>query len=343
MPKCKNDPSRRYKGNEPSPKGLGYCAHAEKLGKIKKGFDGNKWIVSKTKNGIKRWIKHSKKINVKSKKKSSKKNYSALDLYDIKIIDPKKLKKYILKNKILMKIVNKIIPEITKNNINIYLVPLPMNNNNIYWSDFPSDYISNFFDQNYFKKNFIYLVIYLTKDLKINTDRNIAINYKLDYTQKQTTFDIFYKNLPYQYSWNGNDKEIMEITYKKKLKKSKKIKINKDSDFPQIFAIIWLVNKKNIPIYEMNDPSKAKELVKIKDFKKKSKFMSLNIGFSDIEYIFYGIKDIKNISNLFQKLKKKGTLTFNSQVFKIKSIDFYGYKTEEDKKQDKAFNINLSR
>ena len=93
----------------------------------------------------------------------------------------------------------------------------------------------------------------------------------------------------------------------------------------------------------MNDPSKAKELVKIKDFKKKSKFMSLNIGFSDIEYIFYGIKDIKNISNLFQKLKKKGTLTFNSQVFKIKSIDFYGYKTEEDKKQDKAFNINLSR
>ena len=160
-----------------------------------------------------------KKKDVKSKKKSSKKNYSALDLYDIKIIDPKKLKKYILKNKILMKIVNKIIPEITKNNINIYLVPLPMNNNNIYWSDFPSDYISNFFDQNYFKKNFIYLVIYLTKDLKINTDRNIAINYKLDYTQKQTTFDIFYKNLPYQYSWNGNDKEIMEITYKKKIKK----------------------------------------------------------------------------------------------------------------------------
>lgn len=36
MPKCKNDTTRSYKGNEPSPKGLGYCAHAEKLNKKKK-------------------------------------------------------------------------------------------------------------------------------------------------------------------------------------------------------------------------------------------------------------------------------------------------------------------
>lgn len=31
MPKCKNDNKRTYKGTEPSPKGLGYCAHAEKI------------------------------------------------------------------------------------------------------------------------------------------------------------------------------------------------------------------------------------------------------------------------------------------------------------------------
>ena len=30
MPKCKNDSTRRYKRNEPSPKGLEYCAHAKK-------------------------------------------------------------------------------------------------------------------------------------------------------------------------------------------------------------------------------------------------------------------------------------------------------------------------
>lgn len=30
MLECKNDKKSTYKGNEPSPKGFGYCAHAEK-------------------------------------------------------------------------------------------------------------------------------------------------------------------------------------------------------------------------------------------------------------------------------------------------------------------------
>ena len=62
MPKCINDPSKTYKGDEPSPKGLGYCAHAEKEDKIMKGKDGNNWIVKKVKNGSKRWIKTNDKI-----------------------------------------------------------------------------------------------------------------------------------------------------------------------------------------------------------------------------------------------------------------------------------------
>ena len=56
MPTCKNDPSKKYKGTEPSPKGLGWCAHGEKEGKVRKGKDGNQWIVKKVKNGSKRWI-----------------------------------------------------------------------------------------------------------------------------------------------------------------------------------------------------------------------------------------------------------------------------------------------
>lgn len=42
MPFCKNDNKRSYKGNEPSPKGLGFCAHTEDIGKIMDGLDGNK-------------------------------------------------------------------------------------------------------------------------------------------------------------------------------------------------------------------------------------------------------------------------------------------------------------
>ena len=57
MPKCKNDESKSYKGDEPSPKGLGYCARGEKEGSRKKGKDGNMWEVKKVSSGSKRWIK----------------------------------------------------------------------------------------------------------------------------------------------------------------------------------------------------------------------------------------------------------------------------------------------
>ena len=50
MPPCKNDPKKSYKGTEPSPKGTGYCAHAEESGTIKKGLDGKQWIVSESNN-----------------------------------------------------------------------------------------------------------------------------------------------------------------------------------------------------------------------------------------------------------------------------------------------------
>ena len=67
MPKCKNDPKKSYKGTEPSPKGLGWCAHGEKEGKKRKGKDGNQWIVKKVSNGSKRWVKY-KKVSTKKLK-----------------------------------------------------------------------------------------------------------------------------------------------------------------------------------------------------------------------------------------------------------------------------------
>jgi len=70
MPLCKNDPKKSYKGNEPSPKGLGYCAHAEKLGVSKKGKDGNIWKIETTSKGVKRWVKQ--KVEKKSVKHDTK-------------------------------------------------------------------------------------------------------------------------------------------------------------------------------------------------------------------------------------------------------------------------------
>ena len=70
MPNCLNSKGT-YKGTEPSPKGRGYCAKGEKIGKKMKGLDKNMWIISETKNGQKRWIKYTKK-KIDSKKSSKK-------------------------------------------------------------------------------------------------------------------------------------------------------------------------------------------------------------------------------------------------------------------------------
>lgn len=58
---CKNDLSRTYKGTEPSPKGRGYCAHMEPVGKVRKGLDGNKWIVKQI-SASKRWFKITRQV-----------------------------------------------------------------------------------------------------------------------------------------------------------------------------------------------------------------------------------------------------------------------------------------
>ena len=81
MPICKNDPKKSYKGTEPSPKGFGYCAHGEKLGKVRKGKDGDKWKVESTKSGVLRWVKLKKENKKIIVKKESKSDYPIMIVY----------------------------------------------------------------------------------------------------------------------------------------------------------------------------------------------------------------------------------------------------------------------
>ena len=85
MPKCKNADTGTYKGTEPSPKGLGYCARGEKVGKKKKGLDGNMWEVKETKNGTARWVKITKINKSVKKTKSEIKKKKSNDTYIFKV------------------------------------------------------------------------------------------------------------------------------------------------------------------------------------------------------------------------------------------------------------------
>ena len=66
--KCKNNPKKSYTGKEPSPKGFGWCASGEIIGKKRIGKDGNRWIIKKMNNGSKKWVKYiDKKDNINLK------------------------------------------------------------------------------------------------------------------------------------------------------------------------------------------------------------------------------------------------------------------------------------
>jgi hypothetical protein len=68
MPVCKNDSTKKYSGTEPSPKGLGFCAHAQDLGSKKTGLDKKQYIVDHDKNGRKYWkiLSSEKKVAKKA-------------------------------------------------------------------------------------------------------------------------------------------------------------------------------------------------------------------------------------------------------------------------------------
>jgi len=76
MPTCKNGKGS-YKGTEPSPKGLGFCARHEKIGTRKRGKDKKMWIVRsvKYKSGkrIRRWSRVPRKTTSKKAVKKSRK------------------------------------------------------------------------------------------------------------------------------------------------------------------------------------------------------------------------------------------------------------------------------
>ncbi len=220
MPKCKNDESRSYKGTEPSPKGKGYCAHAEKLNSKKKGKDGNMWIVKKTSNGSKRWIKESKKKSKKSKIE----NIDHRDVYEYDI-KPKQYK-LIKKNKIIKKIFDEIRIEINKllkkSNINdkIYVVPFIHLENEgpeligIY--PYNTEYLDKYYKN--VDENDLFLNIVFSKNMRIINNKIVNINKNKSITFYTTIIDDgFY--------WGLRDGENSKLSkkYKERIKNYNKI------------------------------------------------------------------------------------------------------------------------
>ena len=196
-----------------------------KVGTIKPGNDGNKWIIAENKNGIKKWKKYKiiKKQDNKSriiKKQDNKSRIRAIDLFNIKkIVSEKNLEKIAMKNIDAKNIYNilktKIIPEINKLNIKIFIVPLPLSDNNIYWSDYANIFVKEVLKKDLSDIKYMIFTFYLNyKADEINTNKNIKIELTiLNKENKNKIIQIFENYFPNNYKWNGSNARIMEISF----------------------------------------------------------------------------------------------------------------------------------
>ena len=333
-------------------------------GTEKKGNDGNMYVIKVDKNGVKRWKKSSdtKKSSKKTSKKASKKpskkrlkkdskkiskkvskkrerGFSLESFYDLKVIKPKDVYKYISHESVLKKVVDKIKPEIEKQNIKFYIIPLPVSGGGIYWTDYANSYMIEYYGNEYDSSSFMYMTIYFEENLEINYKKNPNIFYALNKDQQKIVADIFVKHLPYNYEWDGNDRKAMNVVYKKKSSKAI-VKIGNDPDYPEINLNIFLKYGKNkTPIDVLGGPLKANEFKNFEKLESKCKFIDFGYSNWDFDMIFTGVKDLKYVKDFLNKLRKGNKLTFGKEILEIEKFEAILYKSKEDAINDKYSKI----
>jgi hypothetical protein len=143
---------------------------------------------------------------------------------------------------------NKIIPEINKLDIKIFIVPLPLSNDDIYWNDYATSYIKEKYNIELLEINYLYFTFYINNEgNNINFDREIKINYYLLNKEiKKKIIDIFEKYLFQYYYWNGSNNQQMVIFYNKnnKINYIDQTKLKDDDYYPVLE--IYLDTKINL-------------------------------------------------------------------------------------------------
>jgi len=212
-----------------------------KLGTIKTGNDGNKWIIVKNKNNVKRWrlyklIKKSykkviKKVNKKSVKKSVKKpdkkpskkvikminKKIVLEFYDIPKIKKNNWSKWLKNvkpnNKKCINKIRKSYKSIKKETgINVIEVILPLSNSGYYWTDYVWDYAKSLYPTMLDDDSAYIIIVYkLNNDLEISGLFTQHKGIVREYKKKLFKYIEEFNKKPYcKCKWNGKiDSQII--------------------------------------------------------------------------------------------------------------------------------------
>jgi len=197
MPKCKNDKTKTYKGTEPSPKGLGYCGHAEKLGQKRKGKDGNQWIIKEIKNGSKRSMK------VPTKVKTRYERYFKPMLTSLSSDNQKTIKKLLTETK----------KKIQKAGIKVFVVPVHLENG-YYLADYAWNVVADKEGNDFLDTPFIIIPLKINYDKKFDTQYGgIYIQHNVRYKKKKELQEILRKDFGKKYIWNKSTTRAIFIKF----------------------------------------------------------------------------------------------------------------------------------
>ena len=232
--KCKNDSSKTYKGDEPSPKGYGYCASAEKIGSTRLGLNQHSWIVKQISNGSKRWVP----VQPKTKTKKSNKTLNIrlvigyhYDPDETKSMTQKEIQT-LMKRKIVWDIANgqidgvgiaqyvkgkneyDVYPHFSSKNVHRVSVLSPPSHDPDFWEKLTKKHSSSIFNPDF-------VVVIDLKNVELrhniwNTKSTIPINDEYLYSLKTTLNHGFYASTGWIADLKyGHRMEIVQIGYQK--------------------------------------------------------------------------------------------------------------------------------
>ena len=136
---------------------------------------------------------------------------------------------------------------------NCFIIPLPLSEIDIWWTDYAPSYLEKFYGNNILNNSYLYFTIKMDKDTTLNLDESIQIHHNLTLPESQYVYDIFRQHLPYNFSWDGTVSQLMYINYLRSTNPIVDMKIKPTSIYPSTEIFIEAVlEKKFDETYKIN-------------------------------------------------------------------------------------------
>jgi len=279
----------------------------KKLSKSKTNTDNKKKVAKKkvTKSKTKTKTKSKSKPKRKSKMKSNKK-LTALDFYDVKHVSNTVLNNIANKSskdiKSTFKKLNALCEDIRKLNKHSHIVPLPLSQGGIYWSDYAGDYMTSIYADEYWYENFMYFTVYMNVTGK-EIDSNSLITGKftdLSANEKRKIIDLLDKHLKNQYTWSGKNTDVIKISFTKEFD----TKINKSSlKDNDVYPALHLSVITSDDLFASGLALEYSKEIKTVVQGRSNKNFDHGYGVNDMNFVFYTI-DKSKVNDIIKKLQQ---------------------------------------